>query len=559
MKLRDWKTITICLVLLLALLAGGGYVARKGYVSIRQKRLIKQAKEFLTKSEEKKALLSLQRALRINPKDVEANRLMANLAEAARSPATLMLRGRVVELVPDSTEDRLALARAGMIFGDPIAATNALAGIRDADKKTSAYHNLAGTIFAGMRQFDVAETHFTQAATLEPTNPAPRLNLAVIRLQQTNAQDLASARASLKELTAVPQVRSAALRELLGDALRHQQTNTALSLSADLLKETNAPFSDKLLRLDVLRIAHSPEFNPSLGKFQAEAAAEVARVAELATWQMTRLGPDSTLSWFARLPAVTRTNTPVALVTAEAYMALKQWKNLQTTLEPLNWGDLELMRHAYLARALRGQDLASSAKTEWEQSMKLAGGNKNALTMLLRMTAQWRWENEAEEILWAIVNRFPAEKWAVAALNQAFYMSGRTRSLMGLYSQLAKTNPKDLDLQNNLAMAALLLDAQEIKPHDIARDVYAKANTNASYASTYAFSLYLQDKPKEALQIFQKIDPKKLEDPSNANYYGLILKAAGNPAEAKKYFALGAKAPMLPEEKKLFDKAKSGL
>jgi len=130
---------------------------------------------------------------------------------------------------------------------------------------------------------------------------------------------------------------------------------------------------------------------------------------------------------------------------------------------------------------------------------------------------------------------------------------------MSLYSQLAKTDPKDLDLQNNLAMAALLLDAQEIKPHDIAREAYTKSPTNSSYASTYAFSLYLQNKPKDALQICQKIDPTKLEDASNANYYGLILKAAGNPAEAKKYFALGAKAPMLPEEKKLFDKAKSGL
>lgn len=536
-----------------------GYVGFRGYKSWRKSHMVTLAKGFLEKSDLPNALLSLQKALHSDPKNLEACRLMAEVCETGRSPAALVWRGRVVELQPNSTEDRLALARAGMMFGDLISATNALAGIKESDRKTASYHNLAGTVFASMRQLEVAKAHFTQAATLEPTNPAPRLNLAVVGLQQTNAQDLASARASLKELAAVPQVRATALRELLGDALRHQQTNTALSLSADLLKETNAPFTDKLLRLDVLRIAHSPEFTPTLGKLQTEAAPQVARVAELATWQMTRLGPESTLSWFSKLPAATRTNTPVALVTAEAYLALKQWKNLQTTLEPLNWGDLELMRHAYLARSLRGQDLASSAKTEWDQAMKLAGGNKNALTMLLRMAAQWRWENEAEEILWAIVNRLPAEKWAVTALNQAFYMSGRTRSLMSLYSQLAKTNPKDLDLQNNLAMAALLLDAQEIKPHDVARDAYTKASTNASYASTYAFSLYLQDKPKEALQIFQKIDPKKLEDPSNANYYGLILKAAGNPAEAKKYFALGAKAPMLPEEKKLFDKARIGV
>jgi hypothetical protein len=37
---------------------------------------------------------------------------------------------------------------------------------------------------------------------LDPTNPIPRLNLAVVRLQGTNAQDLALARTALKLLCA---------------------------------------------------------------------------------------------------------------------------------------------------------------------------------------------------------------------------------------------------------------------------------------------------------------------------------------------------------------------
>lgn len=556
MKLRDWKTVTISLILLVLVLIAGGYAARHGYRSLRQRHLVKQAKEFLEKNEGKKALLSLQRALRADPRDAEAARLMANLAEAGRSPEALLWRNRVAELAPNSTDDRLALARVSISLGDAITATNALAGIKEPDKNTAAYHNVAGTVFAAMRQLDVAQTHFSQAATLEPTNPAPRLNLAVVRLQQTNAQDLASARASLKELTAIPQVRAAALRELLGDALRHQQTNTALTLSADLLKETNAPFSDRLLRLDVLNVARSSEFKPTLARFQTDAAPEPARVAELAAWQITRLGPDSALAWLAALPPDTVTNTAVALVNAEACAALKDWKKLHATLEPQNWGELELIRHAYLARALRGQDLATSAKTEWDQTMKIAGGNKNALVMLLRLASQWRWENETEEILWAIVNRYPNEEWAFLALNRAFYITGRTRSLLTLYSNLTKQRPGDLALKNNLALTALLLNADELKPHDLALEVYQKGSTNSSFASTYAFSLYVQNKTNEALKIFQQISPKDLEQPSMAGYYGLVLKAVGDSEKAKVYLAWSAKGQLLPEEKKLFEKAR---
>jgi hypothetical protein len=49
-----------------------------------------------------------------------------------------------------------------------------------------------------------------------------------------------------------------------------------------------------------------------------------------------------------------------------------------------------------------------------------------------------------------------------------------------------------------------------------------------------------------------------LEDPSIAGYYGLILKATGNPEKARVYFDRAGRAKLLPEEKKLFDRARAG-
>jgi tetratricopeptide (TPR) repeat protein len=556
------KILIIGLILAIVLLAGG-YGGYRGYVSIRQARLIKQARAFLDKSNGKKALLTLQRALRYNPKDVEACRLMAEYNEAGHSPSALLWRSSVVELNPSSMDDRLALARTAITLREYAIATNALEGVDQVGKKTAGYHNVAGMVAATVNQPAQAEAHFSEAVRLEPQNPVPQLNLAVVRLSGTNAMAQGEARTTLKRLSSSATnsvLRCQALRELVVDAMRNKQAEAALSLSGELLKQTNSVFTDRLLRLDVLQEMRKAEFKPALVAFQHEAANDAGKVSELGTWQMAKTSPAETLTWLRSLPVNTQTNQAVAVMTAECYTMLRDWRGLQACIEPQNWAELEFVRHAFKARALRGQDLSGAANAEWELALKAANGLKGSsgLVMLLRLAAAWNWQSEGEGLLWSIVNRFPNEKWALQALSQALFAGGRTRPLMMLFSQELKRSPSDLSAKNNVAMTALLLDAQELKPYDLAREVYQAAPTNAAYASTYAFSLLLQEKDAEALKVFQTLKPKQLEDPSIAGYYGLVLKATGNKEKARTYLDWAFKNPMLPEERKMFERAKAG-
>jgi predicted Zn-dependent protease len=178
--------------------------------------------------------------------------------------------------------------------------------------------------------------------------------------------------------------------------------------------------------------------------------------------------------------------------------------------------------------------------------------------MLLRLAAQWNWSSEGEDILWTIVNRYPGEKWAIRALSQALFVGGRTRSLMQLYSQEIKRTPSDLEAKNNVALTALLLDEQELKPQELAREVYQKQPTNSAYASTYAFALYMQTNSAGALKVLEQLNPRDLEKPSISGYYGLALKATGNVGKARKYLDIPSNALLLPEERRLFEKAKAG-
>jgi Flp pilus assembly protein TadD len=554
------KTLIVLLCCTAALLSG--YAGYRGYKVWKQNHMLSMARNFLAKSDGRNALLCLNQALRSNPQNIEACRLMAELAEATRSPSALLWRSQVVEYNPKSTEDRLALTQTALAMRDYLTATNALEGVSEAGKNTAPYHNLAGTVAVAGGRLEQAEGHFLEAARLEPQNPWPQLNVSVLRLQSTNEQELAEARSTLGGLSSNATngvLRCKALRELVLDAARCKQPETALALSSQLLKETNSLFSDRLLRLELLRMTTNAEFSSTLEGYQREAGTDSEKVYELAAWQVSKTGPEKTIGWLQTLPLSLQTNQPVALLEAECRDAARDWRGLQTSLQKQQWGELEFMRRAFTSRALRKQELNDSAKAEWEQALKAANNQKAGLGMLLRLTAQWNMTSEGEDILWTVVNRYPGEQWAVRALTQLLYLSGRTRPLLVLFSQQAKKNPADLATKNNLAVTALLLNAQEFKPHDLAREVYEKTYTNVSYASTYAFSLYLQKKNDEALQVIEKFDWKELENSSIAGYYALILKASGNTAKASTYLDYAFKGPMLPEERKLFEKARSGV
>ncbi|HEY3855132.1 MAG TPA: hypothetical protein VGO67_12125 [Verrucomicrobiae bacterium] len=555
--MRKILTIILCV----ALTGSLGYLAYRGYRAWKQEHLMAMARDFYAKSDSKNALLSLRQAFLANPKNADTARMTADVLQAGRSSEALLWRSLVVELNPKSTDDCLALAQTAMIFHDYAAVTNALARVSEDGKRTSKFQNIAGSVSALMNLMPEAKEHFLEAARLDPNNPVLQLNLSIVDLHGSNELVMAKARANLQQLSVNSTnagLRCQALRELVIDAMRYRHTDSALALSKVLLQQTNAVFADRLLRLEVLRDTTNADYQPAMRSFEREASTNSSQVYELATWQQSHGATQEGLTWLKRLPLGVRTNQPAALLIAEFQTALKDWPGLQQCVMNENWAGSEFIRHAFLALALRGQNLLDSSKAEWDHALMTASGQKMSRIMLLRMAAEWGWRDETEDILWTVVNQYPTETWADQVLAQLLFTGGRTQALLSLFNQQNKARPSDLVSLNNLAMTALLLNANEYKPSDLAREVYEKAPTNSQFASTYAFSLFLQKKNSQALGIMEKLKPADLENPSIAGYYGLILEASGNRVKAKKYLDLTAKSLHLPEEQKLFDKARGG-
>ncbi len=554
------RKILIIFSLLIALLLAG-YGGYRGFRVWKQRHMLALAHQFLAKSDGRNAVLSLQEVLRVNPINLEALHLMAELSEASRSPSALIWRSRVVAANRYSTPDRLALARSALIFHDYASATNALDGVDDEGKKTAPYQNLAGAVAVQANRLDEAELHFLEAARLDPSNETPQMNLAVVMLHGSNALAQAQARSSLDRMVTDPKAagfRCQVLRELVADAVQNHQNGAAETLSKELLAQTNSSFEDRLLRLNVLQQANSPDGKPELAAYQREAANSPGKVYELATWQLAHNSAAEALAWLKTLPPEVGASQSAMLMSAECRTVVRDWPGLQSTLAKQKWGELEFIRHAFLTLALRQQDLTAAAAGEWAQALQNAKGQKQSLIMLLNLAGQWKFTSDAQSILWTFVNQYPEERWAYVVLSRALTADGQTRPLMLLFSKQVKRSPADFATKNNLAMLALLLDEKDFKPDDLALEVYQHSPTNSAFASTYAFSLYLKKKNAGALGVMEKLDATQLRDPAVAGYYGLILKANGKAAEAKTFLDLSDKAVLLPEERKLMNDAKAG-
>jgi len=548
------------IVLCLCVVFVAGFTGYRGYEIWKDKHLVKMARAFILKGDGANALLCLRQALASNPSNLNACRMMADFAELGGSPqAAVVWRGRIVELEPTSLTNRLALARTAVAAGDADLAIKTLDGVDEAGKQTALFHKVAGAADLAARRFSEAEAHFSEAARLEPTNPVSEFNLATLRLAKTDPAASAEGRAVLRGLCTNLTVRCDALRQLTRDALGHTNLAGAFAFSQELVKDTNSVFSDRMLHLDILRAMTNAQQEVFLSTLQAESVNNPAKASEVAKWMLGTTGkPEAALAWMGTLPPATRTNLPVPMVQADCYIAQKNWSALQTNLAHQNWSAFDCLRRACRARAFKEQNLTSSAKTEWIEAMRATGNQLQLLVQLLNTTTRWNWQAEPEDVLWAIANRYPRETWAIQALGERLYKAGNTRSLQTLFAQASQADNENFQFKNNLAITALLLESWDKKPHDLAREVYTKSPTNASYASTYAYSLLVQHQAGEALKVMDQLTPAELQRPSIAAYYGLILQANGQREKAKKYFDLAAKAKLLPEEQKLFDRARAG-
>ena len=221
---------------------------KRAYHRWNAHRYVKQASEFFAKGDIKHALIAARSALGQSPLDVEATRIMANSLDAIGAPEAEQWRARLDTLKPHDTENTIARARAALRSGGAAVAAELLDTLEPAARQSATFHAVAAAIAMEKNDAAGAESHWAEAARIDPEKAQYRLSLASVRIESKNKELRGKAVEALQEMRANPATGTEALRLLLGDAIRRREPVVARGLADALVAEKRCTFADKLTR-----------------------------------------------------------------------------------------------------------------------------------------------------------------------------------------------------------------------------------------------------------------------------------------------------------------------
>lgn len=502
----------------------------------------------------RRAMINAQMLLAKNPRSVEGLRVAAKSLEALHSPDAIAYRRRLNTVAADDVDNSLALAAASLEAGDPIAALRVLDSVPAKARTSARYHEVAAKTAIANGNFAEAESHWQDACRIEPANNTWQLEYAKIRLHSKSADARASAASALQQMVELPDQRLGALRALLRDAATYRERSRAREFADRLASDPKATFSDQLTRLAVLHVLGPNDFLPFLAHLQEISACQPADACQLLAWMNSNGLALGIPEWEARLPADTLASPPVRVELAEAYARASDWAKLKERLESESWKDLEFLRLAFISRTLERFNDTNGAAAAWNNSLDAAQGSPRTLEILAKAALNWGWHGRTQEVLWKLSSSRHCPRWAVEYLWKAASKASDTSKMYQASRLILRADPRNIAARNNHIALALLTGQLADSPYQLAKALYKEEPTNPIIATTYGFALYLQDRPWEAMAVINTFPSEQLGTRSTSLYAGLFMAATGQLEQARPYFEIAAKYPMLPEEKALVAK-----
>ena len=552
----SWRRglIGLGILCLLALIAVG---ARTIYIRVQRERTVQKARLFLNIKNYNESAFWLQRALQLNPTNPEAYRIGAELGEATGSPFCLTLWRRLTELQPGVPKNYFSWARAALRFHENEMAEQALGFVDAAGQNTATYHDLQAGLAEALNDGAKAEAELRKALEMDPANEGYELRLAALHLKSQDPKVHDSARALVEKLSAKPEFYRPASQALIQDDLARGRGEDVLVRARDLAQAPEAPFEDRIFYLGLLKRFHEANFSSYLSAIQSAALESPTRVSAVLNWFNAQGMGLVAIDWYKNLPLALRTASPVPATIAQSYASLREWKSVKKLVVGTNWENLEFSRLAFLARVLREEGDGRGSNERWSAAVKVAGDRPEALAILARTAFAWKWEKEGTAVLWTAAQRASNQQWALRALHRFYLQKGNTLGLLRVASRTLELDPHDIIAENGVAYYSLLLNANSQRVQELARHAYGAEPQNPATVATYALALYRSGKSKEGLAVMKSLGKEKLEDPSFALYYGILLAANGSFERRRTLSRYGRSRTHGPEEKTLLADARA--
>lgn len=542
-------------VALLLIVVFGTY-GSKLYTGWRESRLLKRATAMLEEKDFVAANRLARQVLERQGDSLPAFYILAEATEKQNSEETVSWRAQIARLQPDNIDSQLNLASAALRFGQIDLARKTLERVAPRTQDLAAFHIVAGWLARAEGNLAEQEQQFAIAVNKDPKNDLYKFNLAALQIHSPDPEKSARARDDLERLTQVQQFRTGALRALLTDAVDQNDLQSADRFAQQLQMSPEVSFGDYLLCLNFYRKLGAKKFEALLEKVKPVAARSSGDLGLLMDWMNENGLASEVAKWMDKLPAAATAKPPAAIAIAAAFAEQRNWSRLRRWTRSESWGQEDYLRLAYQGFAAR-QSRQSSADAEfdtlWRAALHAAADQPDREIRLARLATKWNLPIESEE-LWSRLSRTPpSRREALDSLYRLYRANNDVKKLYDVLQRLHDASPSEIGIITNLARLGLNIDQNTKQAQELAKQAYDRAPDNVSCAVTYAFSLYVQGRTTEGLEILQRLPPEALHEPHAAVYAAVLLLDVNQTDGAKEYIQVAKHGPIYAEEKRLLE------
>src|SRR5437764_21776 len=533
-----------------------GTYGSKLYLGWHESRLLKRAGAMLEENDFVTANRLARQVLARHGDSLPAFYILAEATEKQNSEETVSWRAQIARLQPDNIDSQLNLASAALRFGQIDLARKTLERVAPRVQEVASFHVVAGWLARAEGNLAEQEQQFAVAVNKDPKNDLYKFNLAALQIHSQETEKSAHARDELERLTQIPQFRIGALRALLNDAVERNDLADADRLAQQLQMSPQVGFGDYLLCLNFYRKLDAKKFDALLEKVKPVAARNPGDLGLLMDWMNENGLASEVVKWMDKLPDSTTAKPPAAIAIAAAFAEQKNWSRLRRWTRSGSWGEEDYFRLAYQGFAAR-QSRQSSADAEfdtlWRAAFHAAADQPDREIRLARLASKWTLPIESEE-LWTKLSRIPpSRREALDALYKLYRTSNDVKKLYDVLQRLHEASPNEIGITCNLARLGLNIDQHTKQAQQLAKQAYDRAPDDVNCAVTYAFSLYVQGRTTEGLEILQKLPPEALHESHAAVYAAVLLLDVNQTDGAKEYIQVAKHGPIYAEEKRLLE------
>lgn len=260
---------------------------------------------------------------------------------------------------------------------------------------------------------------------------------------------------------------------------------------------------------------------------------------------------DPERGWLAALPDAVRQNATPEMRTSDALLATGDWKSLATQLRQGSWGAQDHLRMALTALAARERNDPSSARSYWRSALASASGEPETLRQLERLARRWGWEDEATEVLARRYAIDPSDRATFDLLMNRHRKAGRTAEMVNVLESYVAVHPDDWEQACELAYYRMLSGLNISRAYLAARKAYDAAPQARRARLVYAFALWKQRRPQEALELIGETEPTREDVVPAALVRAAVLTDLKRAEEARATLERFDAGRALPEEARL--------